>query len=713
MFVGPKPNTKGLSNVFKSLRSFSDNVPGGVKMACSSFALAFALWMVVQFGSKSMLAAMEGTAFIKMPMITIESYLDTYSEGSDDRWKRAIRRLPNVDNREMVSTINFAQSVVNRMDRHESNIADADIVVRKGTPMHGQLIDSYPSNQALQHGKDALIAVKASQFLASKHCHRLGIDDETCAMQVSQLPLGPTTLGSKCSTHYRKTVFCSEYTQFRSADGSCNHNTHPSWGQASTAYKRLIPAKYEDGFQKPRGSNIGQELTSPRLISTSLSRSGDVPDMSKTLAVALWGQFVSHDMAHTAVNRMYHSNEPILCCSKDGNTLSPRHIHASCYPISIPRNDPFYGKLYHTCMSYVRSLVAFRPDCNLGPAEQLNQVTHFLDGSTIYGNSKETEQSLRSFWNGRLKVDMQEGREFLPFKSNQVPHCHEGPNRTCYDTGDVRVNSAPHTAIMNTLWVRQHNRLTTKLSAINPHWSDDRLFNEAKKIVIAQIQHITYNEWLPVVLSRRYMKKEGLHLQNGYSYLYKHDVNPSVSNSFATAAIRFVNSLLEGSIGLYGESRNPKLNLLLQNHFNHPQVMQNDEQLDALVRGLATQSSQKMDLDHSESVTRYLFSESGSYGMDGFSLDIQRGRDHGLASYNSYRAYCGLPRAKYFNDLSDTIPTSVIATLKTLYKKVDDIDLLVGGMAEKPIEDALLGPVFRCIIGEQFIRTRKGDKFFL
>lgn len=80
--------------------------------------------------------------------------------------------MPKVDHREMTSTINFAQSIVNKMDRHESNIAGANIVVKKGTPMHGQLIDSLPSPEALQHGKDALIAVKASQYLASKHCIR-------------------------------------------------------------------------------------------------------------------------------------------------------------------------------------------------------------------------------------------------------------------------------------------------------------------------------------------------------------------------------------------------------------------------------------------------------------------------------------------------------------------------------------------------------------
>lgn len=61
------------------------------------------------------------------------------------------------------------------------------------------------------------------------------------------MSLSPTTLGSKCANHYRHTVFCSELTKYRSNDGSCNHPHHPAWGQALTAYKRLLPARYDDG----------------------------------------------------------------------------------------------------------------------------------------------------------------------------------------------------------------------------------------------------------------------------------------------------------------------------------------------------------------------------------------------------------------------------------------------------------------------------------
>lgn len=714
MFVGSrKTDTKTWLHVTSSLKKSLDRVPGGVKMACSSIALAFALWIVIQFGSQSaMMAAIEATSALKMPMETIKSYLNTYSESAQSsRWKRAVRRLPQIDNKELISTVTFSQSLIDKMARHETNIRDSDVFVKFGTPNHGQLVDGMPSFEALDHGKDAAIAVRASQHIANKYCLRLGIDDDSCALQVAQLSLSPTSLGNKCSTHYREAVFCSELSRYRSPDGSCNHPSHASWGQAITAYARLIPAQYEDGFHKPRGSVFGREFPSARLLSTSLSRNIDTPDTTKTLATMQWGQFIAHDMAHTVISKMYNTESPIVCCSENGMKLSPRHVHPSCYPIEVPSKDPFYSQFRHNCMSYVRSMPALRPDCKFGPTEQLNQATHLLDGSMIYGSTQETQEMLRAHWNGRLRSEIRNGKEFLSTAPSSA--CQSGNNGTCYLAGDVRVNSSPHLAVMHTIWLREHNRVAERLSTLNPHWNDERVFQEARKLVVAEIQHVTYTEWLPIVLGVKYVKRDGLKpLRQGYSHMYNENVNPAVTNSFDTAAMRFTKSLMEERIGLYEEDRNPQLSILLKEHYNQPLLLEGEENLDSLLRGLATQSSQKMDLHYSKAVTSFLYSEAGPFGMDGVSLDIQRGRDHGLAGYNDFREYCGLPRAGSFNELADTIPNSVIGKLRTLYKNVDDVDLLVGGMAERPVEEGLLGPVFRCIVGEQFVRTRAGDKFF-
>lgn len=91
---------------------------------------------------------------------------------------------------------------------------------------------------------------------------------------------------------------------------------------------------------------------------------------------------------------------------------------------------------------------------------------------------------------------------------------------------------------MHTIWFREHNRLATELRAVNPHWDGDKLFFEARKILIAELQHITYQHWLPLILGT-----EGMKVLRAYKG-YKSSIDATISNVFATAALRFGHSLI-------------------------------------------------------------------------------------------------------------------------------------------------------------------------
>ena len=103
--------------------------------------------------------------------------------------------------------------------------------------------------------------------------------------------------------------------------------------------------------------------------------------------------------------------------------------------------------------------------------------------------------------------------------------------------------------VAQTIFLREHNRLAEELAKLNPKWDDERLYQEARRILIAQAQHITYNEWLPIIIGRQKMQDLGLlPLQNGFSNDYDKNLNPGILNEFVGAAFRFGHSMVQGKI---------------------------------------------------------------------------------------------------------------------------------------------------------------------
>ena len=163
------------------------------------------------------------------------------------------------------------------------------------------------------------------------------------------------------------------------------------------------------------------------------------------------------------------------------------------------------------------------------------------------------------------------------------------------------------------------------------------------------------------------------------------------------------------TIHLLGQTESIRLSKLLKQPYDlyHPGV------LDSYLLGLANQRSGRMDPTLTTEVTNHLFEKPGKFfGIDLAAINIQRGRDMGVPGYNHFREYCGLARAKYFEDLIGVFSNKTLLRMSQLYKHVDDIDLWTAGISEYPVQDGLVGPTFACLIARQFVNLRRGDRFW-
>ncbi|CAL1280221.1 unnamed protein product [Larinioides sclopetarius] len=228
------------------------------------------------------------------------------------------------------------------------------------------------------------------------------------------------------------------------------------------------------------------------------------------------------------------------------------------------------------------------------------------------------------------------------------------------------------------------------------------------------MQHITFTEFLPRVLGEKLMKELDL-MSNTYEYDPTCDA--TIYNEFASAAYRFGHTLLKPMFQRLGsgyKSKTSKQSIRLRTAFFNPEALYERHAIDEVLRGLLSTSVEVFDHSITSEVTNHLFEDSKVpfSGMDLVALNLQRGRDHGLQPYNEYRALCNRTRAKSFDDLKEDIPEHIVQRLKSVYEHVDDIDLFTGGIAEKSMYGALVGPTFGCILSKQFTNLRKCDRFW-
>src|SRR5205823_7958551 len=132
--------------------------------------------------------------------------------------------------------------------------------------------------------------------------------------------------------------------------------------------------------------------------------------------------------------------------------------------------------------------------------------------------------------------------------------------------------------------------------------------------------------------------------------------------------------------------------------------------VDPLLKYLSSSTASELDTKVVSSVRNFLFGPPGSGGLDLASLNIERGRDNGLADYNTMRAAYGLPKVTDFAQI--TYNPVVQGKLRALYGSVDNIDAWVGALAEDHVAGTSTGPLIRRVLADQFERLRDGDRFW-
>ena len=476
--------------------------------------------------------------------------------------------------------------------------------------------------------------------------------------------------------------FSEDDFEVQSFDGTGNNLQNPEYGTTNTALVNIAPLDYTDGFSTP----AGQDRPNSRVISNAISQQeGDIFDpRGLTNFIWAWGQFLDHDLSLTPEN----GSEPVS--------------------IPVPAGDPFLDpqNTGNVVIELADSQVIEGTGTDINNPRQLpNVITAWIDGSNVYGSDEERSDFLRSFEGGLLKTS--EG-DLLPFNDGSVEN--DNPTRQdptdLFVAGDVRANENAVLSSIHTLFVREHNRIATELKEIHPDWTDEQLFERARQINIAQMQAITFNEYIPTLLGDNALSE-----YTGYNP----NINPGITRTFSTAAFRLGHTQLSSEIvrlDTQGEVI-PEGNLTLSEVFFPGSGVLQEAGIDSIIRGISSSQSQQVDNEIIDDVRNLLFG-MGPRGTvsarDLAAINIERGRLNGLVDYNTVREAFGLSRVTSFAEI--TSDQEKQTTLQELYGNVDNIDFFVGMLAEDLLPGASVGESIYAVLTQQFQSLRDGDRFY-
>jgi hypothetical protein len=557
-------------------------------------------------------------------------------------------------------------------------------------------------------------------------------------------------------------------------DGSGNNQANPTWGQAGKPYLRVGTAHYADGISQPV-SGPNARFISNRIINDV---NQDVFSSRRVTQFGWqWGQFLDHTFAlrdgggptATAFNIPFNASDPMESFT---NNLGQ---------IAVNRSAQSPGTGTSTA----------------NPRQQTNTITSYLEAQNVYSSSATRLDWLR---NGPVDGDPTNNQATLMLPNNFLPKATARGNAATAPVADVDGRLASHPqdrriagdpraseniglTAMHTVFAREHNRIVGLLP--NTLSQEDK-FQIARRVVIAEEQYITYQEWLPSM---------GVALPRYTGY--KNNVNATISNEFATMGYRVHSQIhgefeLEVDAGQYTaaqldafRARGLEVNVaadgsgliavpaalsnfdpdLLEQLGVGPMLLSeeeqqynNDETIDNQLRSVLFQipSSQNPDCLNGPTVAQ-CYNTVNDLG----AIDVQRGRDHGLGSYNQLRAAYGLPAKNSFtaitaenteafpsdpklapgneindpnsldvvalfdidgnpvdinnqtnNPVVDVRRTTLASRLKAIYGSTSNVDAFVGAFSEPNVPGTEFGETNLAIWTKQFTALRDGDRFF-
>ncbi|XP_076461680.1 salivary peroxidase/catechol oxidase-like [Babylonia areolata] len=524
---------------------------------------------------------------------------------------------------------------------------------------------------------------------------------------------------------------CDENARYRTSDGTCNNLMHPKWGSVGQPYLRFLPPAYMDHLSVPRlqGTRGAGPLPSPRQVSVSVCSSHCRVAGLSSVMLPVWGQFIAHDIASTPLEEV--DKEMGCCDGLSDNATHPDVVNGGpCFPIAIPPGDCHFPNT--SCMEFVRSRAV--TDKN-GVRQQINMRSSYIDGSVIYGSDDPEMKRLRAFKEGRMKVRRSQGRhkDDLPRSTGKDAMCLKITQTDfCPLAGDDRVNVYPPLTALHTMFVRYHNYVAQQLALTHPEYDDEVLFQEARKIVIAVLQRITHKEFLPRLLRNSQVSESLLRSE----WRYKKRCDATLHNVIPTAALRFGHSMVPDYLSVNCLKVGLK-DLFLRPHYTL-------SSLDSVVKNSATERAMLVDQwisddikrtsrtwgqlkrlaqnldgwranlfcgyapDGSTGMMNHLLEEGegeGRRGRDVVSVNIQRGREHGLRSYNHWREFCKLPLLPDFSHFQN-----LGEKFQAVYSHVDDVDLFPAALAEERVGE--VGETLTCLLSRQFEDLRFCDRFW-